>query len=62
MKTTPCTQSEENDPPADPVNVIDGIPDRSQRGRKWKIVALLVVFVLWDAFLIYCQLTGSLPP
>ena len=62
MKTEPREKSEEKDPPVEAVNIIDGIPDRSERPRKWPIVALLALFVLWVAFLIYSQLTGSLPP
>lgn len=43
----------------DPVDVVDGIPDRSSRPRGWKYAALAAVFIGWLAFLIYCALAGS---
>lgn len=49
-------------PPAgapEPVDVVDGIPDRSARGRAWKLAVLAGVFVAWVAFLIYCALAGA---
>lgn len=50
------------EPPAkapQPVNVIDGIPDR-RPGRAWPtVVVIVVVFAAWVAFLIYCKVAGS---
>jgi len=44
-------------PPA-PVNVVDGMPDRSERPRLWKYLLLAGVFAAWIGFLIYCQLAS----
>jgi hypothetical protein len=45
--------------PPEPVNVIDGVPDRSEKRGKWKIVVILAVFAAWVAFLVYCKVAGS---
>jgi hypothetical protein len=37
-----------------PANLIDGIPDRSDRPAAWKRVVLALVFLAWLGFLIYC--------
>ncbi len=42
-----------------PVNVIDGIPDRSSRPAIWKYALLAVIFLAWVGFLIYCYLAGN---
>ncbi len=42
-----------------PVNVIDGIPDRTPKPRVWMYVLCGAVFVLWLAFLIYCAIAGN---
>jgi len=53
------------DEPADkqelpePVNVVDGIPDRRERTPVWKYVLIAVVFLAWLAFLIYCAAAGN---
>lgn len=41
-----------------PVNVIDGIPDRSPRPARWKYLVILGIFLAWAAFLVYCGLAG----
>jgi hypothetical protein len=46
------------EPPA-PVDVRDGIPDRSERRGRWPILVLLGVFLAWLGFLIYCAVGGS---
>lgn len=40
----------------EPINVVDGIPDRSPRRAAWKYLLLAAIFLLWLAFLVYCQL------
>jgi len=42
-----------------PVDVVDGIPDRSLRPGRWKYVLIAVIFLAWVAFLVYCQLAGG---
>jgi hypothetical protein len=44
--------------PAEPVNVVDGIPDRSTNPRPWKTMAVGGIFLVWLGFLIYCLLAG----
>ncbi|MHC4294868.1 MAG: hypothetical protein ACYSTL_04720 [Planctomycetota bacterium] len=55
-------QLEEHSNPREPVNVIDGIPDRSPRAGRWKIVLIAAVFCAWVAFLVYCQIVGRFQP
>jgi hypothetical protein len=43
---------------ARPVDVADGIPDRSAKPVKWVYVAIAVVFLAWMAFLVYCAVAG----
>lgn len=45
--------------PPQPVDVVDGIPDRSGRPAAWKYVFLAGAFVAWVAFLIYCAAAGN---
>ena len=42
-----------------PVDVVDGIPDRSRHRPRWKYVALAAVFLAWVAVLLYCHLAGN---
>ena len=44
--------------PPQPVDVQDGIPDRSARRPAWRLVAIFAAFAAWVGFLIYCQLAG----
>ena len=55
------TPREPTHPPAGgaaPVNLIDGIPDRSARPAAWKYALIAAVFLAWLTFLIYCALAG----
>jgi len=45
----------------DPVDVVDGIADRTHNPRAWKYILLGAVFVLWLAFLIISAIVGSPP-
>ncbi|HUU94564.1 MAG TPA: hypothetical protein VM487_02405 [Phycisphaerae bacterium] len=46
--------------PAEPVDVVDGIPDCAARRPAWKYVLIALVFLAWAAFLLYCHLAGRL--
>jgi hypothetical protein len=46
-------------PIADPVDVVDGIPDRSRNPRLWKYLVLAVLFLAWVAFLVFCLVWGA---
>ena len=46
----------------EPVNVVDGIPDRSTHSGTWAYLIVAAVFVAWVAFLVYCQLAGQAAP
>ena len=43
-------------PPPDPVDVVDGIPDRSAPQPAWKYAMLAAIMLGWMAFLLYCWL------
>ncbi len=43
----------------DPVDVVDGIADRSARPRVWMYVVLGAVFVGWLCFLIWSAIAGG---
>ena len=45
--------------PGEPVDISDGIPDR-RASISWTMIAvLIVVFVAWCSFLLYCQYEGG---
>lgn len=44
----------------EPVDVIDGVPDRSVSPRPWKYVALAVVLLIWVGLLVLCGVIGML--
>ena len=48
-------------PPAvtEPVDVVEGIPDRSGRTPAWKYVVLAAIFVGWVSFLAVCLILGA---
>jgi len=52
-------RSKSRSEPTEPVNLVDGIPDRSPRPAKWAYVVIGVVFVAWVAALVYCRMAGS---
>jgi len=39
-----------------PIDVDDGIPDRSSHRPAWKYLLVALIFLVWLAFLIYCLL------
>jgi len=51
------TRKDEAAPPA-PVDVVDGIPDRSPSSPAWKIALIVLIFAAWVAVLVYVQLAG----
>ena len=52
-------RSAPDEKPAEPVDVIDGIPDRSAKRSWWKYTLLAMIFAVWLGFLIYCCLAGN---
>jgi hypothetical protein len=46
-------------PPPDPVDVVDGIPDRSANAAPWKYIVMGVVFAAWMAVLIFIRIAGQ---
>lgn len=62
---TQPSPSGKNDKPArpqppPPLDVVDGIADRSSTPRKWKYVLLAILFLSWVAVLIYFAAAGNL--
>jgi hypothetical protein len=43
----------------EPVDVVDGIPDRAAHTPAWKLLLLAGIFLAWLAFLIYCAAAGN---
>ena len=43
----------------EPVDVINGVPDRSAKARLWKYVAVAVVFLIWVCLLVLCGVIGT---
>jgi len=43
----------------EPVDVVDGIPDRSAKTPAWKYVVLAAVFVGIVSFLVACLILGA---
>jgi hypothetical protein len=57
MTAKPGKDSEQVTPP-EPVDISDEIPDR-RASLSWLVIAVLVVvFVAWCSFLLYCQYEG----
>ena len=51
-------EDQEKPAPPDPVDIGDGIPDRRAL-ISWPVITVLIaVFVVWCAFLLYCQYGG----
>lgn len=44
----------------EPVDVIDGVPNRSGNVHTWKYLTIAAVFGAWIGFLILCGITGKL--
>ena len=44
----------------EPVDVIDGVPDRSGKAHPWKYLAVAAVFLAWIGFLVLCGIIGAL--
>ena len=47
-------------PPPEPVDRIDGVPDRTARAVWWKYAIIAAIFAAWVACLICIKVYGSL--
>ena len=45
--------------PSEPVDVADGIPDRSPARAKWKLVVIGLIFLAWVAVLVFIRIAGQ---
>ena len=43
----------------EPIDVVDGVPNRSGDAHTWKYLAIAAVFLAWIGFLILCGITGK---
>ena len=43
----------------EPVDVVNGIPDRSRRRPLWAYILLALIFLGWLAFLVTCRIAGA---
>ncbi len=59
MKNLPPNKSVEQLGPPEPIDEIDGVPDRSPHPAVWKYLLLAGAFLAWMAFLLYCQFGGG---
>jgi hypothetical protein len=54
------TQPDPSDPRlTEPVDVVDGIPDRAARAAWWKYLLLAAIGLAWLAVLVYCWWAGG---
>ncbi len=44
----------------EPVDVVNGVPDRSGNPRLWKYLVIAAVFLIWICFLVLCGIIGAL--
>jgi hypothetical protein len=58
-RPAPPDQQPQGEQPPEPVNVVDGIPDRSQRAPRWRYLLIAAAFAAWLAFLVYCAVAGG---
>ncbi len=47
------------EPPPTPVDVVDGIPDRSANPAAWKGILAAAIFLAWVAFLVFCAVAAA---
>lgn len=54
-------KAESGPPPAvpEPVDMVDGIPDRSANRGLWKYALIGLIFLAWLVFLLYCGFAGG---
>lgn len=45
--------------PPEPVDLVDGIPDRAARAPLWRYLLLAAIALAWGAVLVYCWLAGN---
>ena len=53
-------QRQREEPLPEPVDVVDGIPDRSRRPATWKYVLLILLFAGWICLLVIFLVAGAL--
>jgi len=56
---TPRGQEKDDLPAPEPVDVVDGIPDRSAKPAAWKLLVLVLVFLAWACLLVFCAIAGA---
>ena len=57
--TAKTREDKEKPAPPEPVDISDGIPDR-RASISWPVIVVLIAaFVVWCAFLVYCQYGGG---
>ncbi len=44
---------------AEPIDVVDGIPDRTTRGSCWRYLLLVAIGLVWLGVLVYCWWAGG---
>ncbi|KKM44042.1 hypothetical protein LCGC14_1562100 [marine sediment metagenome] len=42
----------------DPVDVVDGVPDRSSRPAAWKLAVPILIYLAWVCFLVISRMAG----
>lgn len=52
-KMAPAATAVEKKQPL-PIDVVEGIPDRSTSRPLWKYLLIAVMFLAWIGFLVYC--------
>ena len=52
------SESGTQNPPPEPIDVVDGVPDNTRNPSRWRLGVVLIVFVVWVAFLLYCLLAA----
>lgn len=52
----------DDDQPPEPVDVVEGIADRTSNVGLWKYLIPALIFLGWVAFLAYCRMAGALGP
>ena len=46
-------------PVREPVDVADGIPDRTSHPALWKYLVLALIFIAWLCLLVLCGIAGA---
>ena len=52
------SESATQNPLPEPIDIVDGVPDHTRNPSRRRLGVVLIIFVTWVAFLLYCLLAA----